>query len=63
LSNVSCIGPSAFTSAAEGIPTALIELQAVILLGNVAFGSRADMAAGSRDVRFTPESGHRAVRN
>jgi len=31
-------------------------------LGDVRFGSLADMTALSRDVRFTPESGHQAVR-
>jgi hypothetical protein len=29
--------------------------------GNVRFGSLADIAAGQRDVRFTPNSGHGAL--
>jgi hypothetical protein len=29
---------------------------------NVRFGSKADIASGSRHVRFTPKSGHRWVR-
>jgi hypothetical protein len=28
------------------------------ILGNVRFGSKADIGAGVKDVRFTPESGH-----
>jgi hypothetical protein len=30
-------------------------------IGNVHFGPKADIAAPSPDVRFTPESGHRLI--
>jgi hypothetical protein len=32
-----------------------------VLKANVRFGSKADMGKGATDVRFTPESGHRAL--
>jgi hypothetical protein len=31
-------------------------------MGNVRFGSKADILIGSHDVRFTPESRHRSAR-
>jgi hypothetical protein len=48
----------------EGIVTGQTgRLEAVRLaLGNVRFGSKADIGARPRDVRFTPESRHRERR-
>ena len=34
-----------------------------VTLSYVRFGSKADMAACQRDVRFTPESGHSQCKN
>jgi len=33
-----------------------------LTLGNVRFGSKADIGEGATDVRFTPKSGHGSAR-
>ena len=59
----SCIGSALSALPPEAVPVSKLEPGAFsCLVADVRFGSKADIGASVKDVRFTPRSGHNAER-